>query len=88
MLIFLKIHFYLHRLENRMMPISTPHKGQFWWDSNLHTCEFLLFHCATFMNWFRYRTSTLMCLNVFLDQRSFLCNKKIARLKLHRDIGL
>ena len=33
--------FTLHRLENRMRPISTHCKGRCWWDSNLRTpaCE-------------------------------------------------
>ena len=35
------IHSFLHCLENRMRPISTPYDGQCWWDSDLRTpaCE-------------------------------------------------
>ena len=38
---FLNIYLFLHHLENRTKPISTPHDGRCWWDSNLHTfaCE-------------------------------------------------
>ena len=34
---FLPYHFFLHRLENRTKPISTPYDGRRWWDSNLRT---------------------------------------------------
>ena len=34
---FLSYHFFLHCLENRMEPISTPYDGRHWWDSNLRT---------------------------------------------------
>ena len=34
---FLPYHFFLHRLENRMKPISTPYDGRRWWDLNLRT---------------------------------------------------
>ena len=34
---FLPYHLFLHRLENRTKPISTPYDGRRWWDSNLRT---------------------------------------------------
>ena len=34
---FLPYHFFLHHLENRTKPISTPYDGRRWWDSNLRT---------------------------------------------------
>ena len=34
---FLPYHFFLHHLENRTKPISTPYDGRRWWDSNLLT---------------------------------------------------
>ena len=34
---FLPYHFFLHRLENRTKPTSTPYDGRRWWDSNLRT---------------------------------------------------
>ena len=34
---FLPYHFFLHHLENRTKPISTPFDGRRWWDSNLRT---------------------------------------------------
>ena len=34
---FLPYHFFLHRIENRMKPVSTPYDGRRWWDSNLRT---------------------------------------------------
>ena len=33
----LPYHIFLHRLENRTNPISTPYDGRCWWDSNLRT---------------------------------------------------
>ena len=34
---FLPYHLFLHHLENRTKPISTPYDGRRWWDSNLRT---------------------------------------------------
>ena len=34
---FLPYHFFLHCLENRTKPMSTPYDGRCWWDSNLRT---------------------------------------------------
>ena len=34
---FLPYHLFLHCLENRTKPISTPYDGRRWWDSNLRT---------------------------------------------------
>ena len=36
-LFFLPYHLFLHHLENRTKPISTPYDGRRWWDSNLRT---------------------------------------------------
>ena len=47
---FLPYHLFLHHLENRTKPISTPYDGRRWWDSNLRTpaCKSpAVLYCAT-----------------------------------------
>ena len=75
---FLPYHLFLHRLENRTKPISTPYDGRRWWDSNLHVSR-LHYHCATDAN--------KVSLVFICEKYNYLFFKSVVHLGLHGDFS-